>query len=98
MPRDPAAIAADFDELARLAAAPDAGGRNPAWVARLVPAAATRVLDVGCGAGGLARALARPGRTITGLDLAPEMIRLARRLTAGLPGLDFHVADFMTWS
>ena len=40
------------------------------------------VLDVGCGIGGTARHLAgQVGCTVTGLDLAPEYIEVARRLT-----------------
>ncbi len=41
-----------------------------------------RVLDVGCGAGVTARALAAAGHTVSGVDLAPEMIARARGSTA----------------
>jgi SAM-dependent methyltransferase len=47
------------------------------WTAlRLRPEA--RVLDAGCGSGQLALALAVRGARMTGVDLSPEMIRLAR--------------------
>ncbi|GAB3682633.1 bifunctional 2-polyprenyl-6-hydroxyphenol methylase/3-demethylubiquinol 3-O-methyltransferase UbiG [Salinisphaera aquimarina] len=42
------------------------------------PLKGKRVLDVGCGAGLLAEAMARRGATVTGLDLAPELIEAAR--------------------
>lgn len=42
----------------------------------------TRVLDVGCGIGGPARMLAgRHGARVTGIDLTPDFVEAARRLT-----------------
>jgi 2-polyprenyl-6-hydroxyphenyl methylase/3-demethylubiquinone-9 3-methyltransferase len=38
----------------------------------------SRVLDVGCGGGLLCEALAREGANVTGIDLAPGMIEVAR--------------------
>jgi len=54
-----------------------------------------RVLNVGCGTGGLeARALAeRPGQSITGVDLAEKMLAAARRKTQDAPGARFVQAD-----
>lgn len=37
-----------------------------------------RVLDVGCGGGLLSEALARAGAQVTALDLAPELVKVAR--------------------
>jgi 2-polyprenyl-6-hydroxyphenyl methylase / 3-demethylubiquinone-9 3-methyltransferase len=53
-----------------------------------------RVLDVGCGGGLLAEALSRDGASVTGIDLAPGMIEVAR-LHAAESGLtlDYRVAD-----
>jgi 2-polyprenyl-6-hydroxyphenyl methylase / 3-demethylubiquinone-9 3-methyltransferase len=48
-----------------------------------------RVLDVGCGGGLLAEALARRGAKVTGIDLAPAMIETAR-LHAAQSGLGIH--------
>jgi len=39
------------------------------------------VVDVGCGPGTAARVAARRGATVTGVDPAPIMLKLARRLT-----------------
>jgi SAM-dependent methyltransferase len=44
---------------------------------------ATRVLDLGCGTGTLARLLASRGRTAVGIDPDPEMLRVARQKTRG---------------
>ncbi|MBV9758191.1 MAG: bifunctional 2-polyprenyl-6-hydroxyphenol methylase/3-demethylubiquinol 3-O-methyltransferase UbiG, partial [Alphaproteobacteria bacterium] len=46
-------------------------------------AAPVRVLDVGCGAGVAAEALARRGHAVLGLDPAPEAIAAARRHAEG---------------
>ena len=52
-----------------------------------------RVLDVGCGGGLLAESLARAGARVTGIDLAPTMIEVAR-LHAASSGLaiDYRLA------
>src|SRR5882724_7819227 len=55
-----------------------------------LPAGAARVLDAGCGTGGLLRRLhaARPEWALTGLDLSPLAVGLARERTGGeiVPG------------
>ncbi|MEG3144044.1 class I SAM-dependent methyltransferase [Sphingomonas sp. RT2P30] len=52
-------------------------------------------IDIGCGAGGtsLALARARPELTVTGVDLSPSLIDIARTRGADLPNLSFRVAD-----
>ena len=52
-----------------------------------------RVLDVGCGGGLLSESLARAGAEVTGIDLAPGMIEVAR-LHAAESGLaiDYRIA------
>ena len=48
------------------------------------------VLDIGCGVGGAARALARRGAVARGVDLTPEFIAAARalsRMVGGDPGI-----------
>ena len=49
--------------------------------------AGARALDVGCGGGLLSEALARRGAAVTGIDLAPAMVEVAR-LHAAEEGLD----------
>lgn len=54
---------------------------NPARLAYVSERACLRdakVLDVGCGAGLLSEAMAREGARVTALDLAPELIDVAR--------------------
>ncbi len=52
------------------------------------------VLDLGCGNGYLSRELARRGARVTGVDLSPEMIRLAEEREAASPlGIDYELLD-----
>jgi SAM-dependent methyltransferase len=50
------------------------------------------VLDAGCGEGYLARALAARGAHVTGIDLSPRLIELARGRDPG-GGIDYQVGD-----
>src|SRR5689334_11444006 len=43
------------------------------------------VADIGCGPGQIARYLADHGAEATGIDLAPEMVKLAQRLSPDIP-------------
>ena len=65
-----------------------------AYVARSVALPQRRVLDIGCGGGLLAEALARRGAQVTAIDLAPSMIEVAR-LHAHESGLaiDYQLAS-----
>ena len=78
------AEAPTFDEM------PDHGLRDPevrrAWADRLrgwLPAAAADVLDLGCGTGSLSLLAAEQGHRVTGVDLSPAMVDLARAKLAG---------------
>ncbi|WP_139315274.1 class I SAM-dependent methyltransferase [Mongoliimonas terrestris] len=51
------------------------------------------VLDVGCGIGRMALALAPRVRTVVGLDIAPAMVTEAKRRCAGLSNVRFAVSD-----
>lgn len=51
----------------------------------------TALLDVGCGVGGPARMAAQRGAQVTGIDLSPQFVDLARSLTRRV-GLDGAVA------
>lgn len=48
------------------------------YVAQRIPLAGARVLDVGCGGGLLSEALAKAGADVTAIDLAPELVKIAR--------------------
>ena len=63
------------------------------FIAARAPLPGARALDLGCGGGLLAEALARAGARVTAIDLAPGMIEVAR-LHAAESGLaiDYRVA------
>ncbi len=48
------------------------------YVADRVPLRGARVLDIGCGGGLLSEALAQAGADVTAIDLAPELVKVAR--------------------
>ena len=48
------------------------------WIDRLAPLAGRHVLDVGCGGGVLAEAMAQRGAVVTGIDLAGKPLRVAQ--------------------
>src|SRR5512137_2152660 len=48
------------------------------WIDRLAALAGKRVLDVGCGGGILAEAMARRGARVTGIDLSSKPLRVAQ--------------------
>jgi len=48
------------------------------WINGIVPLAGKRVLDVGCGGGILADAMARKGADVLGIDLATKSLRVAQ--------------------
>jgi ubiquinone/menaquinone biosynthesis C-methylase UbiE len=58
-------------------------------VAAALPPHADRVLDLACGPGVLAPALAERSRRVLGLDLVSESLALASRRTAQLPEVGF---------
>jgi 2-polyprenyl-6-hydroxyphenyl methylase/3-demethylubiquinone-9 3-methyltransferase len=49
-----------------------------AWIENLVPLKGLRVLDVGCGGGILADAMARKGADVLGIDLASKALKVAQ--------------------
>ncbi len=63
------------------------------YIAARTPLGGARVLDVGCGGGLLAEALAGAGARVTGIDLAPGMIEVARLHAAESKlAIDYRVA------
>jgi SAM-dependent methyltransferase len=88
---------ADFDRIAVLEAGhPETAHPYDAFLLSQIPPSCERLLEVGCGAGRLSRAAARRAASVTAIDASAEMIRLARRRSAGGPNIEFVCDDFMT--
>lgn len=87
----------DFGAMSRTFGQPTADD----FVARLDAVEGKRVLDVACGTGAATLPLARRGATVTGLDLAPNLLAEARdaAAAAGLPiRLDEGFAEELPYS
>jgi 2-polyprenyl-6-hydroxyphenyl methylase/3-demethylubiquinone-9 3-methyltransferase len=96
---DPAELA-KFSELAHRWWDPQSEFRplheiNPLrldWIQQQVPLAGRRVLDVGCGGGILADAMARRGAQVLGIDLATKALKVAQlhALEASTPNIEYR--------
>jgi trans-aconitate methyltransferase len=74
-----------------LAGRPPYSARLIARVAQLCGVgAADRVLDLGCGPGQLGRAFAPGVAEVVGIDPEPEMLRIARGMSAGLTNVEWR--------
>jgi 2-polyprenyl-6-hydroxyphenyl methylase/3-demethylubiquinone-9 3-methyltransferase len=62
------------------------------WIQNLIPLKGLRVLDVGCGGGILADAMARQGANVLGIDLASKALKVAQlhALEAKTEGVDYR--------
>src|SRR5678816_4606180 len=62
------------------------------WIQSHLPLDGKRVLDVGCGGGILADAMARKGARVLGVDLAGKALKVAQlhALEAGTPGVEYR--------
>lgn len=96
---DPAELA-KFSELAHRWWDPESEFRplhqiNPLrldWIAKQAPLAGRQVLDVGCGGGILAEAMARQGADVLGIDLATKSLKVAQlhALESGLANVAYR--------
>ncbi|MDO8774670.1 MAG: bifunctional 2-polyprenyl-6-hydroxyphenol methylase/3-demethylubiquinol 3-O-methyltransferase UbiG [Burkholderiaceae bacterium] len=62
------------------------------WINSLCPVKGQQILDVGCGGGILADAMARSGARVTGIDLAAKALRVAQlhALEAQTPNVQYR--------
>ena len=92
-------VQADFDRLALLDSEGwTANNHYHNFLLRHVPQNCAKTLEVGCGTGAFSRRLAERSQHVIALDLAPEMIRVARSRSTQFPNIDFRIGDAMTWN
>lgn len=90
-------IRADFDRIALLLSRHgERAEPYDAFLLAQVPNPCSSLLEVGCGAGRLARILATRADHVLGIDASPEMIALARSRSGAVANLRFECVDFMT--
>jgi ubiquinone/menaquinone biosynthesis C-methylase UbiE len=99
---DAESVRESWDRVADTYAQEQASGRDhyryaffgPAQLALCGEVRGLSILDVGCGNGYFARALAQGGARVTAFDISPRMIEHAKRLEAAEPlGIDYRVLD-----
>jgi ubiquinone/menaquinone biosynthesis C-methylase UbiE len=91
-------IRADFDRIALISQ--EGWNHNTHYhdfLLRQLPAHLGEALDLGCGTGAFARLLAQRAERVLGLDLSPQMIRVARERSTGYQNITLEVADATTW-
>lgn len=73
---------------------------TPQLLAAIAAEPGSRIVDIGCGAGELAMAVAaaRPDAHVTGVDVSPDLVDAARLRSADASNLKFHLADASVWS
>lgn len=93
-----AVIRANFDRLARYHTdAWDHNNHYHGFLLRQLPLSSEAVLEVGCGTGALTRRRAAQAGHVLGLDLSPEMIRIAQERSAGCANVDCQATDGLAW-
>jgi ubiquinone/menaquinone biosynthesis C-methylase UbiE len=63
----------------------------PATLSLLRKIKGKKILDLGCGTGIYAKILRRRGAVVSGIDISPKMIELAKQNLKGVRGADFKV-------
>ena len=91
-------IRTDFDRLALL----DDGGwthnnHYHPFLLDHIPAQCDKALEIGCGSGAFSRLLAERSRHVLGLDLAPEMVRIAQERSKNCPNVEYQIVDILQW-
>lgn len=91
--RTPSIVAEEFDRLSALPEGWDFNQHEHRHLLGLLPDHVGSLLDVGCGTGGFARAVAPRCDRVTAIDLSPRMIETARRHRGSPSNIEYSVRD-----
>lgn len=92
-------IRADFDRIAPLSSESwSHSSHHYPLLLRHVPDNCVTAIDIGCGTGSFSRLLATRAEKVIGLDLSPQMIRVAEEHSRDLNNITYVVADATKWS
>ena len=93
-------VRADFDVIADLEAGGDGWNHNRhyhALILRQLPATIEHAMEIGCGSGELARAIASRTSRVLAVDLSPRMIARARAYSPESTNIQYLVQDVSDW-
>lgn len=91
------AVRDDFDRIAALEMTGwDSNVHYHAFLLKHLPTRVACALDIGCGTGAFARALAERADHVLAIDLSPRMIERARARSAAHSNIEYRVADLLT--
>jgi len=98
--QSPEKVREDFDRIADLSHEEgwDHNSHYHPFLLRQLPPRLHEALEVGCGAGAFARALAERSERVLAVDLSSRMIEVARSRSGGHPNVEYAVADVNSWS
>jgi len=89
-------IRSDFDRIALLSEeGRDHNARYHKYLLRRLPERCGEALEIGCGTGEFSRQLSRRAGRVLAIDLAPQMIRIARERSKHCPNIEFIAGDVM---
>lgn len=91
-------IQADFDRIAALEDGTTDNRDYHQFLLRQLPAPCDTVVDIGCGSGALARAIAAHARRVIAVDFSSRMIESSRGQSANFPNIEYVQADVSDWS
>lgn len=93
-------IRAGFDRIARLSVEErwDHNNHYHRYLLRHVPPGCRLALDIGCGTGLFSRLLAERSERVLGLDISPEMLRIARERSTVHPNVEYRLEDVMRYA
>jgi len=91
-------IQSDFDRLALLDT--DGWDHNRHYhdfLLQQIPTTCKKALEIGCGTGSFSRQLSVYADQVLGLDLSPEMIKLARQRSEQYANIEYQIADVLAF-